>query len=78
MQEFFTPKKLSLFVDWIYLIGFAFAQMWGPFIYTLIPIIPVSLLEWAVYPFAGFLNLPIIPFVEWYTNSLNWGKTPIF
>ena len=43
-----------------------------------IPIIPVAMLEWGVYPFAGFLNIPIVPFVEWYINSLSWGKTPAF
>ena len=52
--------------------------MWGPFVYTIIPIIPVALLEWGVYPFAGFLNIHLIPFVEWYVNAQTWGKTAIF
>ena len=64
-------------MDWIYLIGFAFAQMWGPFIYTIIPILPVALLEWGVYPFAGFLTIPIIPFAEWEINARNWPKADL-
>ena len=51
--------------------------MWGPFIYTLIPILPVALLEWGVYPFAGFLTIPIIPFAEWEINSRSWTKVDL-
>ena len=61
----FGPKKVSLFFDGLYLIGFIVAQMWGPVTYLIISFFPSMILEWCVYPFAGYLDMPHVPFDKW-------------
>ena len=48
-QTFFGPKKFSIIMDFVMIVGFMMSQMWGPMLYFAVPFIPNLLLEFGVY-----------------------------
>ena len=49
----------------MFLVGFIFTQSWGPVSYFAMPLLPITILEFFVFPFLPYLDVPPIPFEAW-------------
>jgi len=76
LQTLSSPKRLSLIMDLFYMFGFMSSQQWGAIAYLAPTWIPIFVLEYFVFSFYPFLEVPPIPFWDWLDpNNLNNTRT---
>lgn len=59
------PKKVSLIFDFILMWIFFFLQKWGCMAYFLMPLVPSAIIEWGIFPFFPYLDVPPLPIAGW-------------